>query len=84
MEAKGLKYLSKKIYSFRLMTISPGETGLVVGPQAQVDKMNKKAPRILSPSIIFSILLVPRLLAAQYSIIGDCDEGIESNCQAAR
>jgi hypothetical protein len=30
----------------------------------------------LSPYFIFSILLVPRLLAAQYSIIGDCDEGI--------
>jgi hypothetical protein len=29
----------------------------------------------LSPYLIFAILLVPRLLAAQYSIIGDCDEG---------
>jgi hypothetical protein len=30
----------------------------------------------VSPYVIFSILLIPRLLAAQYSIIGDCDEGI--------
>jgi len=69
------------------MTISPQETAdarLAIGQQAQVNKTNKQVSRILSPSIIFSILLVPRLLAAQYSIIGDCDEGIESNCQAAR
>jgi alpha-1,2-mannosyltransferase len=31
--------------------------------------------RILSPLFAFSLLLVPRLLAAQYAIIGDCDEG---------
>lgn len=31
---------------------------------------------ILSPLFVLSVLLVPRLLAARYSIIGDCDEGI--------
>jgi alpha-1,2-mannosyltransferase len=30
---------------------------------------------LLSPLLLFSVLLVPRLLAARYSVIGDCDEG---------
>jgi Alg9-like mannosyltransferase family len=30
---------------------------------------------VLSPYLVFAVLVVPRLLAAQYSIIGDCDEG---------
>jgi hypothetical protein len=30
----------------------------------------------LSPLFVLSVLLVPRLLAARYSVIGDCDEGI--------
>ena len=29
----------------------------------------------ISPLFVFSLLLVPRLLAARYSVIGDCDEG---------
>jgi len=29
----------------------------------------------VSPWMIFALLLVPRLLAAQHSTIGDCDEG---------
>jgi|SRR5579862_6297585 len=33
-----------------------------------------QGPR-LSALFIFSLLLLPRLLAAQYSLIGDCDEG---------
>ena len=36
-------------------------------------KRNDK--KSLSPYLIFAILAIPRLLAAQYSIIGDCDEG---------
>ena len=67
---------------FRPMTISPQKTftendgRLVIDEQTQVNETNKKGPGILSPSFIFAILLIPRLAAAQYSIIGDCDEGI--------
>ena len=60
------------------MTISPLKTFPekdVTDEQTQVNK-TKKRPGILSPSFIFAILLIPRLAAAQYSIIGDCDEGI--------
>lgn len=35
----------------------------------------QETDRSISIYWIFSILLVPRLLAAQYAIIGDCDEG---------
>jgi hypothetical protein len=38
-------------------------------------QVREKKIRILSPYFVFSILLIPRLLAAQFSIIGDCDEG---------
>jgi hypothetical protein len=38
-------------------------------------QVREKKARILSPYFVFSILLIPRLLAAQFSIIGDCDEG---------
>jgi len=38
-------------------------------------QVGEKKTRIVSPYVVFSILLIPRLLAAQFSIIGDCDEG---------
>ena len=38
-----------------------------------VNRSNVPTP--LPSYFIFSVLLVPRLLAAQYSILGDCDEG---------
>jgi hypothetical protein len=50
----------------------------VVSRQAPGDQDIQRDRQNLSPFWIFSILLVPRLLAAQYSIIGDCDEGIAS------
>ena len=72
------------------MTIAHQETPrekdgrLVVDQQTQVNKTNKKRPGMLSPSFIFAILLIPRLLAAQYSIIGDCDEGMNPTSSAER
>jgi hypothetical protein len=42
----------------------------------QQEQSKGKRDQILSPIFVFSVLLLPRLLAAQYSIIGDCDEGV--------
>jgi alpha-1,2-mannosyltransferase len=46
--------------------------------QAPEEAVVQQQTQNISPYWIFSIILVPRLLAAQYSIIGDCDEGIPS------
>lgn len=40
-----------------------------------VKAVNRSKVPPLPSYIIFSVLLVPRLLAAQYSILSDCDEG---------
>jgi hypothetical protein len=50
----------------------------VAGNIDHTAQIKEKECRALSPYLIFSILLVPRLVAAQYSIIGDCDEGTSS------
>jgi hypothetical protein len=42
----------------------------------QQEQSKGKRDQILSPIFVFSVLILPRLLAAQYSIIGDCDEGV--------
>jgi hypothetical protein len=36
----------------------------------------------VSPWVLFAVLVVPRLLAAPLSVIGDCDEGIHSRRHA--
>src|SRR5271155_2164826 len=57
-----------------LMTITP-KTKDAVSCQAPREPMSEHHTQNVSPYWLFSILLVPRLLAAQFSIIGDCDEG---------
>lgn len=47
----------------------------IMNRKTQVNKTNEKRSGMLSPLFIFAILLIPRLVAAKYSIIGDCDEG---------
>ena len=82
VEAEVFYFEFQSKISFRPMTISHQETprekdgSLVIDQQTQVKTTNKKRPGILSPPFVFAILLIPRLVAARYSIIGDCDEGI--------
>lgn len=62
------------------MTISPKAKNAVSHPVPE-ESIQQGQLHDISPYWIFSILLVPRLLAAQYSIIGDCDEGIDQGFQ---
>ena len=55
------------------------EMAVVVSSTTQggeaAEEGNGKRNATFPSYVIFSLLLVPRLLAAQYSIVGDCDEG---------
>jgi hypothetical protein len=62
------------------MIVSETQTNVLQPEKTQPPIRYQK--EALSPYIIFSVLLIPRLLAAQYSIIGDCDEGIQYHVES--